>query len=136
MIGVDDLLHALYCCGQQGAREAAINDVDDALYGEMGDVPFEVGSPTSAAAAESITDEDLSRLEARVFDEIARAPQTCDALEVATGLSHQTTSARIRGLVLRDRIIDSGYKQRTRSGRWAVVWRVRTAEDAAVQSVF
>ena len=48
-----------------------------------------------------------------------------NAIEVATGLSHQTVSARLRGLVLREQIEDSGQKARTRSGRRAVVWRVK-----------
>jgi hypothetical protein len=47
------------------------------------------------------------------------------AIEEATGLSHQTVSARLRGLVLREQIEDSGEKARTRSGRWAVVWRAK-----------
>ena len=54
---------------------------------------------------------------------VTRQPRTCDAVEVITGLSHQTVSARLRGLVLRGQIEDSGSKARTRSGRWAVVWR-------------
>jgi len=109
--------HWARCDGRQGRLEA--------LYGAQGDVPYEVGSETSAAAAAAIADADLARLEAVVYDAVGRAPRTCDAIEVETGLSHQTTSARLRGLVLRDRIEDSGARARTRSGRWAVVWMVK-----------
>lgn len=114
------------CDGRQGRREAAFNPQDAfrPLYGSQGDAPYESSSETSAAAAASL-DADLSRLEAYVFAVLARAARTCDAVEVATGLSHQTVSARVRGLVLRDRIVDSGDRAPTRSGRLAVIWRVK-----------
>lgn len=115
--------HRSRCDGRQGWIEA--------LYGAQGDVPYEATSTTSAAAAASIEDRDLARLEALVYQTIAHAPRTCDAVEVETGLSHQTASARIRGLVLRDRIIDSGERAKTRSGRSAVIWRIHAAEEAA-----
>jgi hypothetical protein len=103
---------------------------DRALYGEQGEIPFEVGSDTSAAAAGSISDGELARLEAVVLSVIKAGPRTCDAVEAATGLAHQTVSARIRGLVLRDRVVDSGARAQTRRGRSAVVWCV-TARDVA-----
>jgi hypothetical protein len=108
--------HLDRCDGRQGRRES--------LYGVQGDVPYETTSATSAAAAGSITDSELSRLEALVFDVLKAAPRTCDAVELVTGLSHQTTSARVRGLVLRARIVDSGIRARTRTGRWATIWRI------------
>ncbi len=109
------------CDGKQGHVEA--------LYGAMGDVPFETGSDTSAAAASSLRDDDLSRLEALVYATLKVRPRTCDDVEAGTGLSHQTVSARIRGLVLRGRVVDSGRREKTRQGRNAVVWRIATAED-------
>lgn len=109
--------HFKYCDGRQGRIEA--------LYGAQGDVPYEVESATSAAAAAALPTTELSRLEARVLAVVMKHPRTCDAVEQITGLSHQTVSARLRGLVLRDQIENSGQKARTRSGRWAVVWRVR-----------
>jgi len=97
----------------------------EALYGTQGDVPFEVAgaSETSAAAAAALGPDRLARLEQLVQDVVQRRPQTCDAVEAVTGLPHQTVSARIRGLVLRGRLVDSGTRARTRSGRLAVVWR-------------
>jgi len=109
--------HFRFCDGRQGHAEA--------LYGSQGDVPYEVQSATSAAAAATLHDTELSRLEARVLAVVSKCPRTCDAIETVTGLSHQTVSARLRGLVLREHIEDSGQKARTRSGRWAVVWKVR-----------
>jgi hypothetical protein len=100
---------------------------DRALYGEQGEIPFEIGSETSAAAAESIAAGELARLEAVVFAVIKAQPRTCDAVEAVTGLAHQTASARIRGLVLRDRLVDSGARAQTRRGRSAVVWQVKRA---------
>ena len=47
---------------------------------------------------------------------------TCDEIEQAMGLSHQTASARIRELNMKDRIFDSGLRRKTRSGREAIVW--------------
>jgi len=115
--------HRAHCDGRQGYVEA--------LYGAMGDVPFERSSETSAAAAAALADDDRSRLETLVFNMLRTQPRTCDAVEAASGLPHQTVSARIRGLVLRDQVIDSGQRATTRQGRRAVVWRVKTAEDGA-----
>jgi hypothetical protein len=113
--------HFKYCDGRQGRFEAAL---EEPLYGHQGDVPYEVSSATSAAAAATLTEtETLSRLEARVLAVVTERPRTCDAVEIVTGLSHQTVSARLRGLVLREQIENSGQKALTRSGRWAVVWR-------------
>lgn len=109
--------HRWSCDGRQGRVEA--------LYGSQGDVPYEPQSATSAAAAATIGDTELGRLEAVVLSVVTKRPRSCDAIEEATGLSHQTVSARLRGLVLRDQVEDSGQKARTRSGRWAVVWRAR-----------
>jgi hypothetical protein len=118
---LESLDHALTCDGQQGVVEA--------LYGTQGDVPFEVGSDTSAAAARALDVGELGRLEALVLGIIIDGPRTCDAVEAVSGLTHQTASARLRGLVLRDQIVDSGRRELTRSGRRAVVWRVKTEAE-------
>ena len=90
-------------------------------------VPYVVSSSTSRAAADSVKDE-LPRLEAEVLAAIrARGEHgaTDDEIEQATGLRHQTASARRRGLVLKKLIVADGDKTRkTRSGRAAQVWRV------------
>jgi hypothetical protein len=47
---------------------------------------------------------------------------TCDEAEVALNMRHQTCSARIRELALKERILDSGIRRRTRSKRKAIVY--------------
>ena len=52
---------------------------------------------------------------------------TCDEVEAALSLSHQTASARIRGLFQDGSIQDSGLRRNTRTGRKATVWEAATA---------
>jgi hypothetical protein len=47
---------------------------------------------------------------------------TCDEVEAALGLSHQSASARLRELALKDRVVDSCGRRLTRLGRKAIVW--------------
>ena len=47
---------------------------------------------------------------------------TCDELEQAFGMSHQTVSARCRELNMTGKTKDSGQRRPTRSGRKAIVW--------------
>lgn len=95
------------------------------------DVPLPIrrphnGTPTSRQAAESLSEQRLGADEARIVATVQQhGPLTCDALELRTGLSHQTCSARIRGLVQKQRLRDSGTTARTRSGRVAVCWVAR-----------
>ncbi len=87
-------------------------------------IPFVRGSETSKQAAESIR-HILPHLERVVFDAIKSRGQhgaTCEECETATGLPHQTASARIRGLAIKGAIALSGAKRRTRSGRHAGVY--------------
>jgi len=59
-----------------------------------------------------------------IFDLMSIEPCTCWEIEKETGLKHQTASARIRGLVLEGRLVDSGEKRPTESGRCkAIVWK-------------
>lgn len=95
--------------------------------------PFVRGSKTSQEAAESLSDSELGRLEQLVFDCIRTADfgRTDDEMEQVLDLSHQTVSARRRGLVQKGHVCDSGVERTTRSGRKAVVWIVgrQHAED-------
>lgn len=52
---------------------------------------------------------------------------TCDEVESCLRMSHQTASARIRDLRGRGRLVDSGSRRRTRTGRSAIVWRAAHA---------
>lgn len=79
---------------------------------------------TSAAAGASIVPH-LERLEALVVACIrARGSACCDEVEADSGLSHQTTSARITTLAKRGILVATGETRRTRSGRRACAWRV------------
>lgn len=94
--------------------------------------PFVRESSTSEEAALSIEGH-LPRLENVCYLVVAAAGGegvTCDEAEVQTQLSHQTCSARIRGLVLRGRIVDSGRTRKTRSGRQAVVYVTKDHKPA------
>lgn len=93
-------------------------------------VPFVVGSDTSMEAAESIQ-EHATRLAMRVYHSIVladRIGRTCWEIETATGLSHQTASARVRELALKKYVVDSGIRRKTGTGRNAVVWVAREGE--------
>jgi hypothetical protein len=102
-------------------------------YDLYGGTPPHSGGDTSRAAAESIRPH-VSPLQALVLARIARRPRmgaTCEEIEELTGLRHQTASARICELKERGRLEDSGLRRPTRSGRSAIVWRVRREDEAA-----
>jgi hypothetical protein len=89
-----------------------------------GKPPSVAGSDTSAAAADSIK-HDAKHLRAACFVHVIGSGDvgmTCDEVEVAMRGRHQTISARIRELVCEGRIIDSGRRRATRSGRKAAVY--------------
>ena len=92
-------------------------------YDLFGGVPPHVRqSDTSLAAAVSVK-ESAGTIRAKVLATLkAEGAATCDRLEEITGLSHQTCSARVRELVLKGKIKDSGRREKTRSGRGARVY--------------
>ena len=93
--------------------------------------PYVKGSGTSKAAAESVQSSASSlRLQIRLYIEGQEGRgATCDEIEVALGLRHQTASARIRELVQKGNLMDSGKIRVTRARRSAVVWVVNTRPD-------
>jgi hypothetical protein len=86
--------------------------------------PYARGRDTSKAAAEAIK-ERIPNLEDQVFELICQSGSglTCCEVEAWTNLSHQCASARIRGLAIAGKILDSGKRRPTNSGRMAIVWR-------------
>jgi len=97
---------------------------DDETYDLYGGTPPNVGGDTSYGAAEGIRG-DAAALRRRIFEEIQRRGYmglTCDEAEVVFDMRHQTASARIRELVLKDLAFDSNRRRTTRSGRSAIVW--------------
>lgn len=90
--------------------------------------PHVVGSDTSLAAAESV-ERQVPTMQRAVLDCIARGNdngRTCDEVEVWLAMSHQTASARIRELAKAGAIVDSGERRKTRSGRKAAVYVVKS----------
>ena len=47
---------------------------------------------------------------------------TCDEIELTLDILHQTASPRVRELVGKGYLHDSGSERKTRSGRKAIVW--------------
>lgn len=89
-----------------------------------GNPPRVHGSDTSVAAAESVR-ASAPGLRERVERFVRRREEhgaTDDEIEIASGLAHQTISARRRELVLLGCLRDSGLRRPTRSGRSATVW--------------
>lgn len=83
-------------------------------------------NPTTSHDAAVQIKPEAATLRARVLDAIAAAGDkgaTDDEIEQATGLVHQTASARRRELVLAGKLVDIG-RRPTRSGRKAIVWTV------------
>lgn len=80
-------------------------------------------STTSKEAAQTIAPAlaNLCRLVYRHIQETGGA--TCEEVEFALELKHQTASARVYELRERHMILDSGITRLTSSGRKAIVWR-------------
>lgn len=92
------------------------------LYG--GTPPHVDGSDTSHDAAESIESK-AQALRSKIYKIIKEQQPpgvTCWEIERHMGLRHQTASARIRELVLKGKLRDSGFRRKTDTRRDAVVW--------------
>jgi predicted transcriptional regulator len=87
-------------------------------------VPGHSNPTTSKAAAASMKPE-MGRLQRQIFDYIAARPSTAREVENALTLRAATVTARIREMVLENRLEDSGDKRETPSGRRAIVWRAK-----------
>lgn len=95
--------------------------------------PHVRGSATSKAAADSVA-ECAGNLRDRVRTCIAdtgAAGMTCDEIETALELRHQTASARIVELVASGAILKTNRTRLTRSGRAAAVYVVAPKENAS-----
>lgn len=87
-------------------------------------VPYALGSDTSEAAAHSMRPHVVS-IEARVLCAIQTCGcygSTADEIESQLESRHATISARVNALMRAGKIVDSGRRRKTRSGRLAVVW--------------
>lgn len=86
--------------------------------------PF--SNPTTSRRAADSVKPVLGHLEKVCLQYLDAKPSTCEEIELFTGLPHQTASARVRALVLKKKIVDSGITRATKSGRQAIVWTVIT----------
>lgn len=84
--------------------------------------PF--SNPTTSRHAADSVKPVLGHLEKVCLQYLEAKPSTCEEIELFTGLPHQTASARVRCLVLKNMIADSGITRPTKSGRQAIVWAV------------
>jgi predicted transcriptional regulator len=88
------------------------------------DVPGHEDAATSKAAAASVA-RTAASMRTKVFRAILEAGyagMTCNEIEIALGMRHQTASARVRELFLLADINDWHLVRKTRSGRNATVW--------------
>lgn len=68
----------------------------------------------------------LNRIATEVLNAIKFVgPMACHEVEELLPLRHTTASARIRELVKKGLLEDSGLKRKTPSGRNAIVWRAK-----------
>lgn len=95
------------------------------LYG--GRPPFVRGSATSEAASDSIAAA-RGKIQSQVLAHVAALGDfgaTCDEVEDALALRHQTASARIRELYQINLLLKTDRTRPTRSGRKAAVYVAR-----------
>lgn len=80
-------------------------------------------NPESLEAASSMAASRQSMMESilALIRNAGRAGMTADEVLVATGLTHQTGSARVHDLKVRGLIVPSGARRKTRGGRMAAV---------------
>ena len=78
---------------------------------------------TSRAALESLAPGKKSRREQKILEYInANGGATCCEVEEAIGLLHQSASSTITGLRKAGRLVDTGKRRPTNTGRAAIVW--------------
>lgn len=101
----------------------------DGEYNLYDGTPPHVDKPTSWAAAMSMKTV-ASQLGQVVLDAIADQPDgaTCEEIEDILEMKHQTVSARIRELVLMNKLYDTGVTRQNKSGRNAIVYKPVVAE--------
>lgn len=92
------------------------------------------GNPESQAAGASIEPEWIRRRVRRYVETRGYIGATCDEIEHALDLRHQTASARITELKRRGDLIDTGRRRPTTSGRAAAVYVTRGNSGAAALS--
>jgi hypothetical protein len=89
--------------------------------------PPSVNTDTSRQAAAEIAPR-VPAMHARILARLGDCGDTggtCEELEYALDLRHQTCGPRLKELAVSGAIVDTGMRRRTRSGRKAIVWLAR-----------
>jgi hypothetical protein len=106
-------------------REVRSMAATDGEYPLYDGTPPHVDKATSWAAAISMKTV-ASQLGQVVLDAIEEQPDgaTCEEVEDILAMKHQTVSARIRELVLMNKLYDTGATRFNKSGRRAIVYKL------------
>lgn len=82
---------------------------------------------TSHQAAAQVRGDDATRMEKLVFDCLNEAPHglTNHELVEATGLTWNTVTPRIRPMVRKGLVMDSGERRPGPTGKRCIVWKVK-----------
>ena len=86
--------------------------------------PFNIGSATSEAAADSLTPKARAQLASKVFELLLQHPRTTDEMVVLLDSENQTISPRVNDLCHAGCVQASGRIRLTRRNRRANVWMV------------
>lgn len=98
-------------------------DFHDQMIKTLRPVPSNYFIDTSGASADKLNKSKRHQYRLHIFEYIReRGGATCDEVEQALELRHQTASCFIRFLTQDDLLKDSGEKRITRAGRRAIVW--------------
>ena len=89
--------------------------------------PFQAHSDTSRAAAIAKAPTAPAQREV-VYRALQQRARTAEELQDWLELSGDSVRPRIVELVREQRVLDTGHRRKTRSGRYAVVWGVLTNE--------
>lgn len=82
------------------------------------------GDPgTSHAAAESMRGAEATRMESFVLEALKLESMTTHEIAASSGLPYESVTPRIKPLVAKGLVVDSGERREGRSGRKSIVWR-------------
>lgn len=82
-----------------------------------------MGQDTNSLAANDSIAVHKATMRRQVLELVTRSPRTCDEIEAALNMSHQTASARLTELYHACQIVRTG-RRPTRSGRQAWVYDI------------
>jgi hypothetical protein len=120
-------------CEEKDPEKVVDTEVSAMNYDSSREAPFS-DDDTSRQAAERI-EPHVAHLEAIVLQCVRDHGRiTCDAVEIALSMKHQTASARLNGLERKGLVRRSGEKAKTRSGREAILWEPAEAPPARAET--